>query len=72
MPKMWSECSKAEHDECRLFNRKIKWMKNGYEWGLITWVDYCHIQELLGKELDDIERKYESEPQYYEEQYTLF
>jgi len=70
--KWWSDCPKEEHDALRLMNRKIKWMRNGYQWGLITYVDYCHIQEILGKELDEIEQRYETEPEVYEEQLTLF
>jgi len=70
--KWWSDCPKEEHNECRLLNKKIKWMKNGYSWGFITWVDYCNIRDLLEKEIDRIEEKYGDGSEDYEEQYTLF
>ena len=70
--KWWMECSPNERDECRVWSQKLKWVNQGYSWGLMTYVDYCRLKEHLEKELDEIERKYDDEPRDYEEQLTLF
>ena len=70
--KWWSECSKDEHYECLVWNRKVKWLKNGYEWGFISPAVYTKIKEALGRALDRIEERYGNYEEPYEEQLTLF
>ena len=74
MPKTWwSDCPKEEHHDCLIWNRKVKWMKDGYKWGFLTYVDYCNIKEFLGEELERIEEKYGGDDEGpHEEQLTLF
>ena len=59
--KLWTECSKEERDEIKHWGAKRKALKATYQMGYLTPAGYEYYKEILGKELDDIESKYNEE-----------
>lgn len=59
--KLWTECSKEEREEVKKWDARRKALKATYQIGYLTPTGYEYYKEILGKELDEIERKYDEE-----------
>ena len=56
--KMWSDCSKEEHEEVRALSKRVRKLKKYIALGYLSEVGKAYFTKELDREIKQTERKY--------------